>query len=257
MSELETQIDRLLDRARETLEKIATKADEDDLGTVLSLLDDLEDVADEAEDILSSADLTQLASAIDWSDLPETIELEDLPDAVRDRDLSEVLVLRKLLELSELHKLWEGMDTRELWREKREFDDEMDDITEDHDDEATDSMRDASMPAGDVHEIDPETIENAIQSELSESVGEFREKLLEARERLRDLRERTEDRFPERRRNRSRNPTAVTTMPQRAVTAGGVANHSTVPAETRHSTAPNRPRIYGSRFEAAGGADDG
>lgn len=256
MSELETQIDRLLDRARETLEKIATKADEDDLGPVLSLLDDLEDVADEAEDILSSADLTQLARAIDWSDLPDAIELEELPEAVRDRDLSEVLVLRKLLELSELHKLWEGMDTRELWREKREFDDEMDDITEDEDD-ASDSMREASIPAGEVHEIDPESIENAIQSELTESVGEFREKLLEARERLRDLRARTEDRFPDRRRNRSRNPTAVTTMPQRGVTSGGVANHSTVPVETRHSTAPNRPRIYGSRFESAGGADDG
>lgn len=258
MSDVDDRIDRLFEHATDKLEMIASKANEDDLGPVLSLLDDLEDIADEAEDILSTTDLTELAGTIDWEALPEAIEIEDLPDAIQEGDASEAVTLRKLIELTDLPELWSSVDARELWREKREFDEEIDDLTDDGDeDDGSDGAVDgASMPDADVQEFDPESVENTIQSEVSESVGRFREKLLDAHDRFGEIRERNEERFPDRRRDRSRNPTAVSTLPKGRSPLGGGMRHSTVPEETRYSTAPNRQRIYGARFDTTGGDDD-
>jgi hypothetical protein len=40
-------------------------------------------------------------------------------------------------------------------------------------------------------------------------------------------------------------------MPARNTAASTGTIHSSVPEETRYSTAPNRRRIYGTRFEKA------
>lgn len=256
MTEVDGRIEELYDRATETVEEIGSKADEDDLGPVLSLLDDLEDVADEAEDLLSTVDLTRIAATVDWSDLPEALELEDVPEAISEGDVGEAVTLRELVALSDLPALWDDVDVREAWREKRELSEEVDDLAGDGrgDDDA--GGMDASMPSAGGHDFDPASIENAVQSEVSESVGEFREKLLDAHDRLAEVRERNQERFPDRRRDRSRNPTAVSTAGMGARTSGGGARHSTVPEETRYSTAPNRERIYGTRFGGARGSDD-
>lgn len=256
MSDDVEQIDLLSERANEKIEMITSKADEDDLGAVLSLLDDLEDIADEAEDMLSTVDLIGLVDVIDWENLPDAVELEDLPDAIEDDDLSEVVSLRKLIEVTDLPKLWENVDTRALWREKREFDEEMADLTGETDG-GDDGLGDVSVPNVESHDIDPESIENAIQSQISDAVGEFREMLLDAHVRLDELRQWNKERFPDRRRNHSRNPTAVSTLPRGSLPIGSGTRYSTVPQETRYSTAPNRKRIYGIRFDAARGDSDG
>jgi len=101
------------------------------------------------------------------------------------------------------------------------------------------------------NDFDPRSVENAIQMQVSESVGEFREKLLAAHRRFAKIREQNEERFPDRGRNGSRNPTAVSTVPPSGPAERSATTHSTVPEETRHSSAPNRRRIYGPRFDRA------
>jgi hypothetical protein len=253
-TDLELTIEELFERAEKKLELVASKPDEDELGPVLSVLDDLEDIADEAEDIVSTADLTELAGTVDWDALPEAFELEDLPDAIESGDRSEVVTLRKLIELVDLPKLWQSVDARELWREKREFENEVDDLTDDDGDADENGGGDdggLSMPDTGPHDVDPESLENAVQSGMSDAVDTFRSKLIDAHEQIRAVREANRERFPDHRRNRSRNPTAVTTMPARNTAASTGTIHSSVPEETRYSTAPNRRRIYGTRFEKA------
>jgi len=250
--DVDERIDELYDRAREIVETILTDADEDDASPVVALLDDLEDVADEAEDILDAVDLTELAAAIEWSEISEAFDLEDVADAVRDD--SEAVTARKLLSLVNLTTLWENVDARALWREKRELEDEVDDLTDDRDEEA-DHAPDISAPGGDAHDFDPESVEKAVQSQLSDATGTFREKLLATHERLGEIRRENAERFPDRRDERSRNPTAVSTLPGADSRSRGVIRHSTVPEETRYSRAPNRRRIYGPRFESAGGGE--
>jgi hypothetical protein len=251
-TDIDVTVEELFERAEKKLELVASKPDEEELGPVLSVLDDLEDIADEAEDIVSTADLTELAGTVDWDALPEAFELEDLPDAIESGDGSEVVTLQTLVELP---KLWQSVDARELWREKREFENEVDDLTDDDagDGDADENGDDGGLPMPDTgpHDVDPESLENAVQSGMSDAVDTFRSKLIDAHEQIRAVREANQERFPDHRRNRSRNPTAVTTMPARNTAASTGTIHSSVPEETQYSTAPNRRRIYGTRFETA------
>jgi hypothetical protein len=251
-TDIDVTVEELFERAEKKLELVASKPDEEELGPVLSVLDDLEDIADEAEDIVSTADLTELAGTVDWDALPEAFELEDHPDAIESGDGSEVVTLQTLVELP---KLWQSVDARELWREKREFENEVDDLTDDDagDGDADENGDDGGLPMPDTgpHDVDPESLENAVQSGMSDAVDTFRSKLIDAHEQIRAVREANQERFPDHRRNRSRNPTAVTTMPARNTAASTGTIHSSVPEETRYSTAPNRRRIYGTRFETA------
>jgi hypothetical protein len=48
----------------------------------------------------------------------------------------------------------------------------------------------------------------------------------------------------------------MSTLPKDRSPSGRGTRHSTVPEETKHSTAPNRKRIYGTRFDRARGDDD-
>lgn len=104
---------------------------------------------------------------------------------------------------------------------------------------------------GGLDEENAEMIQRATQSEMLKAVDEFRKGLLEVHEDLAAVREETRQatRSRQRRTATSRNPTAVSTMPGGEPLGGGLMKGSTVPRETRYSTAPNRKRIYGHRFE--------
>lgn len=254
-----------LGMADETIEMIESKADEEELGPALSYLDDLEDIVDEAEDVLSTMDLSELVEAIDWSALPETIDISDIEEAFGSGDPGDAVDLRELLDVLNLSRLMDSVDERELWREKREFDDELDDVTGEGSVDQSDDIDgdvDLDSPGGlSGGDVDPRAIQTAVQREISEAVGEFRETLVEAHHRLDAIKQENAARFEQRRgSSESRNPTAgFSTLPARhaGTDAAGRYAFSTVPEETRYSSAPNRERIYGHRFESSGGGSDG
>lgn len=258
MSDTEADVEELLERAAAYTREVEEAIEHDDVETALERLEELLVLADEAEDVVSRVDLTELAATVDWSNLPEAVD----PEAVGSGDVTEAVALRELLSLSDLPDLWDSVDVREAWREYREFDDALDDVGEESTDEGIASGGDPSTgrdgadvdATGGLAEVDPETVENAVQSGISDAVGEFRESLLAAHERLASLREANRERIDSFR-SESRNPTAgVSTIPPKGA-IGDTTRHSTVPEETRHSGAPNRRRIYGTRFEEAVGDD--
>lgn len=290
-NETELTVDDLVAAIDDLSEKVDDAAEHESAEEAAALLADIHDVADNVEDMLGTVDLTDLLSEIEWENLPEAIELENVPEAIEDRNPTAAIKLRKLLSVTDMSEVWDNVNAREFWRQSRELDDAVDDFSDEEDDEGLLSgdedgsdeglLDDPSFDspfgdddpedAGDAAEaspetglggleglgtdeegLDQETMENAIQSRVSDSVGEFRQSILAARAQLKQLL--AENRERSERRNststNSRNPTAVSTMPP-----GGkqqrTAKFSTVPEETRYSTAPNRRRIYGSRFEEA------
>jgi hypothetical protein len=246
------------------------------------LLDDLHEVADEAEDVLGTVNVSELPDAIDPSGAHTTIDAGELPDAVARGDPGDAVELRNLHKLVELGDLWDAVDVREFWRNKREFDDAVDDLftsdssDEDADDEGLldrdyDVFGDDEDEKADAEEADNDSVapkpelgmletdeskQAAIQKKISDSVAQFRGSILDARERLKEIVEENQERTRSAEQPDSRNPTAFSTMPTSRADLGGSTRFSTVPEETRYSTAPNRPRIYGQRFEDAKEDDD-
>ncbi|MBV0926054.1 hypothetical protein KTS45_17760 [Halomicroarcula limicola] len=289
-NESELTVDDLVTAIDELSEKVDDTSEHESAEEAAERLDDIHDVADEVEDMLGTVDLTDLLSEIEWGNLPEAIELEDVPEAIEDRNPAAAVKLRKLLSVADMSEVWDNVNAREFWRQSRELDDELDDFSDEEDegllsgdeDDADDGLlddpsfdspfgdeeaADASDPADasaesglggleglgtDEEGLHRESMENAIQSRISDSVGEFRQSILAARQKLKKLH--AENRRRNERRNSSstdsRNPTAVSTMSPGGARQG-TAKFSTVPEETRYSTAPNRRRIYGSRFEEA------
>jgi len=247
------EIEALLERAAAATEQAQEAIEQDDLETVLERIEELLVLADEAEDITSRVDLADLVRTVDWSDLPDAVDSAGVVEAIRSGDVKEAVALRKLVSLSDLPELWDSVNVRELWREYREFEDALEDFGDETDENNGATARSDGGQfdgPGGLSEFDPETVENAVQSKVSDAVGEFRQSLLDARERLSALKETNRERtggFE----NRSRNPTAgFSTMPSKG-SPGDASQHSTIPEETRHSGAPNRRRIYGTRFEEA------
>lgn len=250
LSETESRVETLLERE---------EVDESDL---VETLEDLLDVADEAEDLLETIDLRGLAGALDLEDLPEVADLEDLPEAIEERDPEKAVHLRKLLRLADLPQLLDSADVRALWSEKRELEEEVDDLADgaEEPDEGDDGdLLDVDVP-DDVDLGDElvdeglggeggELAEAALQKKIDDAVAEFRETLIDAHRRLGRLREeneartRSQDDQPS-----SSNPTAFSSLPVDRGDVGNVGTHSTVPGSVRHSDAPSRERIYGDRF---------
>ncbi|MFC4550929.1 MULTISPECIES: hypothetical protein [Halorussus] len=229
-------------------------------------LRDLWDVADEVEDLLQTVDLSDLPEAIDVSELPSAVEAGEVPDAVANGDPGDAVRFRKLLKVVNLTELWDATDVRAFWKQKRELEAELSEsfdgedtgesgnteVAGDDDDGWLDADRDWSIPETDgPGDFDPESMENAVQSKMMDGVEEFRESLLAAHEKLKALREENRDRMAAQDRStHSRNPTAHSTVPGGDRPAvGSTARHSTVPRETRYSTAPNKKRVYGDRFD--------
>ncbi len=244
-------------------------------------LDDLEQVAIEAEELLETVDLSELPEALNLEELPDVVDVSELPDAVASGDVGDAVESRELLDLVELGELWSNVDVREFWRNKGEFETALeealgDDVGEDESrlarlqssfadamDDAGEGMMDgddgdgtlASLP----EDTNSEAFQAAIQSGLRDAVDEFRKGLLETHDRLKTLREENQERTGRATQPDSRNPTAYSTLASApsGPSVGRGTRYSTVPRETRYSTAPNRERIYGDRFEDADATEDG
>ncbi|WP_158056331.1 hypothetical protein [Halorussus halophilus] len=240
--------------------------DEASVSEAAEYVHDLWEVADEAEDIAQTVDLSDLPEAVEPSELHEVIEEGELPDAISSGNPGDAVKLRKLLKVVKLTELWDAADVRAFWKQKREFENELEDVVDngEEDGDAVDDADDSLAPSVDwspdasgSSDFDPESMENAIQSKMMDGVEEFREALLGAHEKLKALREENRERTSSQDSGvNSRNPTAHSTMPSGGRSdVGHGTRHSTVPRETRYSTAPNKRRIYGTRFEEE--RDDG
>lgn len=281
-------LDDILAEAESRAESLLEREEFD--GTALETLDDLADVADEAEDLLSTVDVRELLDALDVSDVPEAVELSDVPDAIEERAPRKAVKLRKLLRLADLSQVLDSTDLRQFRREKQELEAEIDDLTDDGGggraddgssgagggggDEGSVIGGSGDGPTGDdgllsgldaggalADDLDgeerSEVMEAAVQSTVDDAVKEFRDGLLEAHDRLAAMREKNQERTSSvDRQPSSSNPTAFSSMPASRIDVGsGSTRHSTVPSTVRHSNATGRERVYGDRFEE--GSDDG
>ena len=279
---------KLVTRAEADLEDILGIVRGDQEGTLEEAQDDVEDlieVIDEAEDLLSTVDLSALPEAVEWTDLPKAIEGGDIPEAIAEGEASEAVNFRKLLQIANLRKVLGNVDLRDFRREKEDVEEATDDLTDDEESEdeensVLDRFRDegsedknssvldrfGSDEKGNDDEeggIPSELIQAKVQSELGDAIDEFRDSALDARDRLSEMRERSKKEFREKTgrtgQPSSRSPTAYSTLPSSPddrADIGGVARFSTMSRTPRHSSAPGRDHIYGDRFENRTQEDD-
>ncbi|WP_440009972.1 hypothetical protein [Halomicrococcus sp. SG-WS-1] len=251
---------KLDESARSGIERLeSTFEDSDSFETITAEAENLWEVVEEAGELLEEVDLRELSDAVDHSDLTEAIDYEDVPEAMKG-DVEEAVDLRGLLEAVALRELWNSTDVREVWRESREFVEAVEEVGETMDDDSNGSSADGDdfldvdadeLGVSDRDEIPTDAYQTKLQAELADSVETFREKLLETRNQLKQAKEENELQQAERSRSQpdSRNPTAYSTVPSKRSDIGNATKFSTVPRETRYSTAPNFDRVYGDRFE--------
>ncbi|MFC7154456.1 hypothetical protein ACFQPA_03180 [Halomarina halobia] len=219
-------------------------------------------VVEEAEELLETVDVTEAAKSVDPSELPEAVDT----DALSEGEVSGAVDLKRLHRLVELGEVWKSVDVREFWRNKRELDDAVTDLVGDEAAEEGDSIVDevggdgvdVDVSLDDSDEIPTEAIQTSAQQRIAESLDEFRETVLDARDRLEVAIETAQEQVPERDSASSRNPTAVSLAPRtrKRLDVGIVGRTSTVPTETRYSTAPNFDRIVGRRLRQRGKRDE-
>ena len=266
----------LLDRAEANLEAIIELlSNQASRGEVNEEIADLHTVADEARELLTTVELTELPDAIDYSNLDEVIEVSDIPDALAEGDIDEAIQYSELLAVIEFDELLDTVDLREFRQNKDELTDTIDEFTAERetDDELvvydilTSIIEALDIEAGsdggaldaiggeeanDVA-IDGQAKQAAIQSQLHAAIEDFRESVFDAREQIKEVREEANDRITEETgglgQPTSRNPTAFSTLTSVRTPTGDDTRYSTVPPSTRYSTAVSHQRIYGSRFE--------
>jgi hypothetical protein len=252
-------------------------------------VEDLQAVADEAEELLASVDVTGLAGAVDQGDLDEAVAVRDIPEAIVEGDPGEAINYAELLALVEFGELLASVDLRALRENHEELGDALAEFTADReaDDDwlvfdalkavvetlAGDSDGDgvaeevAESAAEEVKEgasgeldVEGKAKQAAIQSKLRDATEEFRESVLDARERMQEVTDRADAEVEEKTGGRgqpsSRNPTAFSTLTSSWKGTGTVPKHSTIPESTRYSTAVGHRRLYGPRFEDADDPDD-
>ncbi|MDS0293278.1 hypothetical protein [Halogeometricum luteum] len=270
--ESEMDVSSLVIRALE-LSEAAMDADGEDDSEVAEILRDLQVVVDEADELLDAIDLTDLPDAVDAEDADEVIHEENLSEAITNADPEEAIRLRKLLAVIDIGELWDSVDVRDVWRNKREFEEALEELDETDEDDTlpfVDDLTDESadeddelidVDAGDAKdaitgddekddvELPDEAYQTAIQSKLSDSVDEFRDGLVRTHDRIERLREENRERVERTGQPDSRNPTAYSTLAASRGVADADTKYSTVPAESKYSNAPNRKRVYGSRFD--------
>jgi len=110
-----------------------------------------------------------------------------------------------------------------------------------------------------IGDIPQESKQTAIQRKAMEGIDEFRESLIDVHNELEGVVEENRGTARENREQgeSSRNPVAYSTLPEGRSDVGSTVRYSTIPRETRHSTAPNRKRVYGNRFSTMRGGSDG
>jgi hypothetical protein len=224
----ETDLQDLIGIVRGDREGTLTDARED--------LTDLIEVIDEAEDLLSTVDLSALPEAVDWSELPAAIDAGDVPRAIAEGEPSEAIHFRRLLQIVDLRTVLDNVDLRALWEQKRDVEEATDDLTDENEDggeddgsildrfgsdsddgeenggflnrfgsdekgESGDTAADdtsvVSDDGGGAGGIPSELIQARVQSQLHEAIESFRESALEARDRLKEMRDRSKEQFEE------------------------------------------------------------
>ncbi|MFC4360142.1 hypothetical protein ACFO0N_19510 [Halobium salinum] len=274
------RIQELAETAEERLDAFveAEKQGEADKG----LLEELWDVAEEAEALLATVEESAVHEVVDedagMEEFGEYVEankeMAGLPSTVDEAEHEVAVAYRELLDLVELSEVWDAVDIREFLRNKRDLDEELDDVTDyfggdgwvgDDDGGWVGDDDEGVFETDDDTRVDPqldpdlgelggsEGQQAAIQAKVNDAVEEFRGSILDAHERLKEVVEKNRERTRQAGQPDSRNPTAVSTMPPSASRTDlkGGTRHSTVPSETLHSSAPNHGRIYGSRFDRA------
>lgn len=270
------RLDELVDEAEETVERLTDGGEEEGVEDAAEKLRKLWKVAEEAQDVLEEIDLEDVADAVDADELVEAIEGGDISQAVEDREVREAVDMRALLRAIDMHELFDDVDVKDVWKESRELKEAVDDVTDEDDeglvDTATDAVGDeddeglteAAKDAGEdvkssmsdvggFGDLPDEAYQVSIQKKAMEGVDKFREGVLEAHDKLKALHDENRKRMRrqyDEKKAESRNPTAYSTMPTDRRDVGGKSTHfSTVRRDTLYSTAPNRERIYGYRFD--------
>ncbi|MWG36019.1 hypothetical protein [Halomarina oriensis] len=257
----------LADRARDDLLQLVTSLATGSTGEALDALEDLEAVAAEAEDVASTVDAGDLPDAIDLSRLPEVVSVDDIAYAIVSGDTDDIVDTNTLLDILELGELFDAVDVREFWRNAEELEAELEDalgeeglaewkdrlgMGEDGDGDGDEDVEWSTLADA----ADDDAVQAGIQTQLRDAIDEFREGVLDARKQLVERRAELEEKTESVGQPDSRNPTAFSSMAGSRPDIGNAARGSTVPTETRYSSAPNRGRIYGDRFEKYEDADD-
>lgn len=252
----------LADDARDALLRLVRSLSAGESEEALAALDDLEVVATEADELASTVDAGDLPDAVDLSELTEVIDVESIARAIVSGDAGDAVDTSDLLDILELGELFDAVDVREFWRNAEELEAaieeslgeealaewkaRLDETTDDGDGDLEVEWTDLADTAN------SESMQTVIQMQMRDAVDEFREGVLAARKELVKRREELGERTGSVGQPDSRNPSAFSTMVASRSDIGDAAKFSTVPAETRYSSAPNRERIYGSRFEDPG-----
>lgn len=266
----------LLQRAEGAVESLLSALSD---GTATEARDDFEElrnVVEETGELLETVDLTEVPGAIDYDDVDDAVDASDIPDAIAEGDVDEAVRYSKLLTLIEFDELLDTVDIRSFRQNKEELDAAVEEFVDDRDEDSGWIVFDAlewlvetasgvggdggdgiavDVDAGETAELasDGQVKQIAMQSKLRETVEEFRESVFEAHERMKELREQANEQVTEKTGDidqpSSRNPTAYSTLPS-TERSRLQTQFSTVPRNTRYSTASNPPRIYGSRFES-------
>ena len=238
----------------------AAAENEDDWSDLVQRAEEVLAIADEIEDVLKTVDLDDAVESLD----ADGIDMEALEEGNHSEAVDP-------LDLVDLPEAFDAVDVREFWREARELDEALDELADEGDDEfdivddgvdvgdtfETEDTFDTDMSLGmDDTDIPAEGLQATVQAELAGATEEFREGLVATRKHLKAMRESNAERTDSVGQPSSRNPTAVSTMSQSGPTDAKMARYSTVPEETRYSSAPNRERIYGSRFPDAEDDDE-
>jgi hypothetical protein len=239
-------------------------------------IENFQEIATEAEELLATIDLTNLPDAINLAELPTAIEADNIPAAVAEGDLQQAIHYSELLAIVEFGELLDAVDVQEFHQHREELAAAVEDVTGDSEfsetwivfdtlEEIVEILRPENGGDGLVDTIEGEDAidvalngeaqQAVIQSQLHEAIGEFRESVLEARARLEELHEEANEQIEETTgglgQPASRNPTAFSTLTTAWKPTGGTGQYSTVPESTRYSTAPSHRRLYGSRFDTA------
>lgn len=261
-------LEELFDRAEDILSRLSEEAEDADTEELHEDLAALAEIFDQIEDIVGAIDLEDLPEILDLDELSSVVNAEELPEAIAERDFGEALNPEHIPRLIHLHELWGSVDVFEILESKddlSEATDELDDGADGDEDGLMDGMSDTvddvtdevdardfvdrDDGSGTLGTLDPQVIQAATQSKLDASVDQFRDVLVDTHARLDDLREYNQERIDSVGQSTSRNPTAYSTLAGHRGAPKGAERFSTVPRGVRHSSAPSRKRIYGSRFD--------
>lgn len=264
----------LLKRAEEAIESLFASFSSGTDAEIRENIEDLRNVIEESAELLETVELTKVPGAIDYENMDEAIDVSDIPNAIAERDVGRAIHYNKLLTLVEFGEVLDAVDVRAFEQNKDEFEAAVDEFigesgrNQDQNQNQKpdqDQNRDENDDRGIIDSMDPDTGDAtevasdgqvkqvAMQSKLRDSIEEFRESIFEAHDRMKELRETASKQVAETNGDigqpSSRNPTAYSTLPPQQTDRIGTTGVSTVPANTRYSSASNPPRIYGDRFE--------